>query len=76
MTPNFSAWQTVPVFTQKNTYSPKPLIWTVIKNMANKNTVVWWRVGGLYSKLKLNDLFGDVEEKAAFTEPLSFTIHE
>ena len=75
-TPDFSTWQTVPVFTRNNTYSPKPVIWTLLKNMANKNTIVWWRVGGFYSKLRLDDLFDDVEEKAAFTEPLSFTINQ
>jgi hypothetical protein len=57
LTPDFSAWQTVPVFTQKNTYSPKPLIWTVIKNMANKNTVVWWRVGGLLECTPITGVF-------------------
>jgi hypothetical protein len=72
--PDFSSGQTLPVISSNNLYQPGPLSWKILKHMASRYNVIFWRVGGVSDNFKMRDIVSGGSENIPFTEPFSFTI--
>lgn len=73
--PSFATGKTFSFITNKNPYSPGPLVWSILGFMAQNNDLIWWRIGGVDRDITIsNDWVIDFNRNEYFTEPRSFTI--